>query len=188
MLPLYGSVLANLGAWLLGLSRCTRSPYQRLRPHAHAPTLKPVTDRPSLSRARRPISNRESIDVDQDWAGFSASLFKPSEDEFASFSPCHWGTPGKLSECVFPVEQYWYKPLSARDARQSVMAVLLVNNGDTARNLSFAFNEVPGRQAQAATAFTLFDVWAQQTLVGFVALRLRTAPCSSSRSATLNAQ
>ena len=65
----------------------------------------------------------------------------------------------------FPAEQYWYKPLSGRDARQSIMAVLLMNNGPAARNLSFSFNEVPGLKAQAATALTIFDVWSHKTLV-----------------------
>ena len=65
----------------------------------------------------------------------------------------------------FPTEQYWYKPLSGRDARQSVMAILLMNNGPTARNLSFSFNEVPGLKVQAATALTIFDIWSQKILV-----------------------
>ena len=55
--------------------------------------------------------------------------------------------------------------MSGRDTRQSVAAVLLINNDAAPRNLSFAFNEVPGLQAEASTAFSLFDVWAQQTLV-----------------------
>lgn len=44
------------------------------------------------------------------------------------FSPCHWGKEAPADECMFPTEQYWYKPLSGRDARQSTMAVLLMNN------------------------------------------------------------
>merc|ERR1712039_571904 len=74
------------------------------------------------------------------------------------------GNPGAPSQCVFPSEQYWYKPLSGHDARQSVMAVLLMNNAEVPRNLSFAFSEVPGLEAEASTAFSLFDVWAQETI------------------------
>ena len=38
----------------------------------------------------------------------------------------------------------WYKPLSGRDKRGSVMAVLLMNNKYEAADLSFKFSEVPG--------------------------------------------
>ena len=123
--------------------------------------------RPNVDASWPLITNREALDVNQDWSGFSGSLFKQSEgaSDMVEFSPCHWGAAGKPSECVFPAEQYWYKPLSGRDARQSVAAVLLMNNSPAPRNMSFAFNEVPGLQSMASTAFSLFDIWAQQPLV-----------------------
>ena len=47
----------------------------------------------------------------------------------------------------------------------ATLAVLLMNNSPAPRNMSFAFNEVPGLQSMASTAFSLFDIWAQQPLV-----------------------
>jgi hypothetical protein len=123
-----------------------------------------MTDKAAVDAAWPLISNKEALDVNDDWAGFSGSLFKEST-ELASFSTCHWGPDAPASECMFPAEQYWYKPLSGRDARQSVMAVLLMNNGPTPRNLSFTFNEVPGLRSQAGTAFSIFDVWEQKSIV-----------------------
>lgn len=59
-----------------------------------------------------------------------------------------------------------YKPLSGRDVRRSVAAVLLVNNSPEPRNLSFAFNEVPHLAAEAASAFALYDVWERTEVAG----------------------
>jgi hypothetical protein len=50
------------------------------------------------------ISNREAIDIDQDYAGFSGSLFAQSAD-FVSFSPCHWGKAPPADQCQFPSTQ-----------------------------------------------------------------------------------
>ena len=122
-----------------------------------------LTDKDVLDDNWALITNREALDVNQDWAGFSGSLFKESSD-LVSFSPCHWGNPTKPDQCMFPAEQFWYKPLSGRDARQSVMAVLLMNNDAVPRNLSFAFNEIPGLKSKASTAFSLFDVWSQEVV------------------------
>ena len=101
---------------------------------------------------------REAIDVNQDYAGFSGSLFAESSD-LVSLKPCG-GNP--TSGCEFPATQSWYKPLSGRDVRRSVMAVLLVNNAPSARNLSFAFNQVPGLKTQDSC--DLYDVWAEEVL------------------------
>jgi hypothetical protein len=42
------------------------------------------------------------------------------------------------------------------------MAVLLMNNGPSPRNLSFAFNQVPGLKTQESC--DLFDVWSNTVL------------------------
>ena len=44
----------------------------------------------------------------------------------------------------------WYKPLSGRDSRGSVMAVLLMNNLDGASDLSFRLSDVPGLKERGA--------------------------------------
>ena len=121
-----------------------------------------LTDKAAVDESWPIIANKEALDVNQDWAGFSGSLFKQSQ-ELIGLTPCR-GTSAP-SECMFPTEQYWYKPLSGHDARQSVVAVLLMNNDASPRNLSFAFNEVPSLKAQASTSFSLFDIWAEKTIV-----------------------
>ena len=40
------------------------------------------------------------------------------------------------------------------------MAVLLVNNGDKPRDLSFVFEQVPGLVGTASSGYCIYDVWA----------------------------
>ena len=126
-------------------------------------TAAAISDQTDLLRA-----DRHAIDVNQDYAGFSGSLFA-SSSELTTISPCTGGPPGgdpNATSCVFPVTQSWYKPLSGRDAHHSVMAVLLVNNGHEPRDLSFTFAEVPGLLERAGSTHCLFDVWAGVMLDG----------------------
>ena len=58
-----------------------------------------LTNKVALDDAWPLISNRDALDINDDWAGFSGSLFKES-DELVGFSPCHWGTPNAESECM----------------------------------------------------------------------------------------
>lgn len=41
-----------------------------------------------------------------------------------------------------------------------------MNNGDTPRNLSFAFASVPGLPSPAASSYCLWDVWAGVAVAG----------------------
>ena len=112
------------------------------------------------------VTNKDAIDVNQDWAGFSGSLFASSA-EVSSFTDCTGpGMGSKAETCVFPTTQSWYKPLSGRDHRHSTMAVLLVNNGDAARDLSFTFRQVPGLEDPASSSFCIYDVWAGAEIEG----------------------
>jgi hypothetical protein len=106
--------------------------------------------------------------INQDWNGFSGSVFA-SSSELTEISPCGFGghnADPNTTSCVFPAWQSWYKPLSGRDTRHSLMAVLLVNNGDTPQDLSFTFAEVPGLAGSSSSTFCLYDVWAGADLDG----------------------
>ena len=73
-------------------------------------------------------TDRHAIDVNQDYAGFSGSLFA-SSSELTTISPCTGGPPGgdpNATSCVFPVTQSWYKPLSGRDLRASAFAPIVL--------------------------------------------------------------
>ena len=83
------------------------------------------------------ITNREAIAIDQDYAGFSGTRFYESQT-LVAMAPCGWWLPN----CAWPSAQYWHKPLSNGDT-----AVLLVNNADTAQDLSLQFGDVPGLSA-----------------------------------------
>ena len=103
------------------------------------------------------ITNTDAIEVNQDYAGFSGSIFYNST-ETQQFKPCSWWA---RADCGFPVAMSWYKPLSGRDARKSTMAVLLMNNGAEARDLSFKLSDIPGMKAVGCTAYS---VWEGKTL------------------------
>ena len=124
------------------------------------------------------ISNQDAIDINQDYAGFSGSLFKAAET-LTDFSPCGWLERG--GHCKFPTTQFWYKPLSGRDRFGSTMAVLLMNNGNEPADLTFAFTDVPGLVVQSKC--DVFDVW-KQKMVGSVVGGF-TAPQVGSRDSVL---
>jgi hypothetical protein len=83
------------------------------------------SDTQNLKKHWETITNLDAIEVNQDYAGFSGSMFYNST-ETEQFKPCSWWA---RDDCKFPVAMSWYKPLSGRDARKSTMAVLLMNNG-----------------------------------------------------------
>jgi hypothetical protein len=90
------------------------------------------------------VTNADAIDVNQDWNGFSGSLFASSED-LITISPCTGRgahSDPNSTECVFPATQSWYKPLSGRDNHHSVMAVLV--GGILFASLVFADAAVTG--------------------------------------------
>ena len=92
------------------------------------------------------VSNREAIAVNQQYAGFSGTIFY-SSPEATAFAPCGWW----LANCSFPSVQFLYKPLPAGDT-----AVLLVNSGDAAADLALTFASVPGLSGTAT--YSLRDV------------------------------
>ena len=61
---------------------------------------------------------------------------------------------------------WWVPPgdVGQKTVYYVVMAVLLMNNAEAPRNLSFAFNQVPGLKSEASTSFALFDIWAQKQI------------------------
>ena len=99
------------------------------------------------------ITNTDAIEVNQDYAGFSGSIFYNSTEK-EQFKPCSWFNE---AGCSFPAQMSWYKPLSGRDARKSSMAVLLMNNGAKATDLSFKWGDVPG--LKASRGCTVWSIW-----------------------------
>ena len=77
------------------------------------------SDTQNLKKHWETITNLDAIEVNQDYAGFSGSMFYNST-ETEQFKPCSWWA---RDDCKFPVAMSWYKPLSGRDARKSTMAV-----------------------------------------------------------------
>ena len=101
------------------------------------------------------VSNKEAIAVNQEYAGFSGTIFYSSTEQ-TQFAPCGWW----LANCSFPSVQYLYKPLPAGDT-----AVLLINSGDSTVNLTLNFTSVPG--LSATTTYSLRDITNQVNLGSF---------------------
>ena len=117
------------------------------------------------------ITNREVIQINQDYHGFAGSRFYQSEDDLVEFEACGWGAsfPGRTNaSCAWPRFMTLYKPLSGTDARGSIMAVLLMNNGEeAAASLGFAWTDVPGLSKVPGIekgGCVVFDVWRQESL------------------------
>jgi hypothetical protein len=104
------------------------------------------------------VTNMDAIAVNQDYAGFSGSIFYESTEK-EQFQPCSWGA---RADCGFSVAMSWHKPLSGSDLRKSTMAVLLMNNGGKAKDLSFKLSDVPGLKAQSCC--TAWSVWEGRSL------------------------
>ena len=99
------------------------------------------------------VTNRDALAVNAAWAGASGSLFAAAE-EVTIYTPCGFK---RGSSCQWPSWWSWAKPLPATDARGSVMAVLLMNNGDAPATLRFEFREVFG--GRNVSACDVYDVW-----------------------------
>ena len=110
------------------------------------------------------ITNRDAIEVNQDYAGFSGSRFAQSEEN-STFTPCDWGLQpnSNNASCVLASSWSWYKPLSGRDVRGSTMAVLLMNNGGSPRALSFQFGQVRGMET-ITKGCQLYNVWSRERI------------------------
>jgi hypothetical protein len=72
-------------------------------------------------------TNTDAIEVNQDYAGHSGTLFAASPVN-TTMHACDWKAG---VDCQWPSWMAWYKPLSRRDSRRSEMAVLLVRMHST---------------------------------------------------------
>jgi len=95
------------------------------------------------------ISNTEAIAVNQNWFGFSGSVFQ---------QPSEMITLGEGYEAV-PIWQYWYKPMNS-----TATAVLLMNHDSVTHQLSLNFSTIP---AAPCTTCNVRDIWQQQNLGSF---------------------
>ena len=115
------------------------------------------------------ISNRDAIEVNQDYAGFSGSRFNQT-DQLVQFEACGWTAsyPGRTnSSCAWPSSMSLYKPLSSRDGRGSMMALLLMNNADAPAHLHVEWEAVPGLASVAGireAGCAVYDVWRRTSL------------------------
>ena len=117
-----------------------------------------LTDSAQLALHWPTISNRDAIAVNQDYAGFSGSLFARSS-ELTTFPACDWTV---TVTCAWPSRMHWYKPLSGRDARGSTVALLLMNNADDVSPLSVEWAAVPGLGSPESCA--VYDVWERRSV------------------------
>jgi alpha-galactosidase len=118
-----------------------------------------VTDEPTIDAVWDIVSNTEAIAVNQEYAGFSGSIFL-SANQYVSFSPCSW----IQSDCTFPAWQYLYKPLHGSTA------VLLMNNAAYTTDLTVTFASIPGFSAGSGSSggsYTIRDLWAHDDLGSF---------------------
>lgn len=113
-----------------------------------------LTDGPTVDGVWDIITNREAVAVNQDYAGFSGTMFWQNETQ-VPFSPCGWWE----ANCTYPAQQFWYKPLS-----DGSTAVLLMNNAPAPADLTLSFSAVPG--LSASTTYKLRDIWAKADVPG----------------------
>jgi alpha-galactosidase len=109
-----------------------------------------LSDTPTLRSVWDIITNTEAIAVNQQYAGFSGTIFFSSAATTA-FAPCGWWLPN----CTFPSQQYLYKPLPGGD-----IAVLLMNNAVAAADLVLPLHTIPGWSGGGAA---VRDIWAHAT-------------------------
>jgi alpha-galactosidase len=92
------------------------------------------------------ISNKEVLAVNQQWAGFSGTVFLAATETLFL---------GPKAGAV-PAWQFWYKPMP-----NNKIAVLLMNHASTQATLTLPFNSVPGMPA-GTTNVALRDIWQQK--------------------------
>jgi hypothetical protein len=115
------------------------------------------------------ISNKEAIAVNQAYAGHSGSAFKQSEDvvtlDEVDYAAVHKGMSvedvAAVGPATAPSFQYYYKPMEADGAKT---AVLLMNNGAAAADLTLAFADIPG---VTCSKCHVRDIWARKDLGDF---------------------
>lgn len=118
-----------------------------------------LSDSTMMAKHWATITNQRIIEVNQDYAGFSGTVFDASLQQ-ETFTPCDWNwKPDAVNaSCTWPSWWSWYKPLSGRDERGSTMAVLLINNGADHRQLGFKYANVPGL-GMVNSGCRVFDVY-----------------------------
>jgi len=112
------------------------------------------------------ISNKEVIAVSQSYAGFSGGPFKSSSETVVLDNVNHAAKDKTMTEDEFlaagpttaPSFQYFYKPMEADGAK---IAVLLMNHGDSATDLTFNFADVPGLKCSSCH---VRDIWNRKDL------------------------
>lgn len=105
------------------------------------------------------ITNTDAIEVNQDWAGSSGTQFSQSAEN-TTLHGCDWKAG---VSCEWPRWTAWHKPLSRRDPRGSVAAVLLLNNDHASATLSLELAAVPGL-GRGITSCAAYDVWNRKSL------------------------
>ena len=112
------------------------------------------------------VSNREAIAVNQAWAGHSGSPFK-SSDKSVQLDATDWAALEKgaplesVGAATASSWKYYYKPMLTGGAKT---AVLLMNNDDSAQDLTLSFADIPG---VTCTKCAVRDIWAKKDLGTF---------------------
>jgi len=110
------------------------------------------------------ITNREVLEVSQSYAGFSGGPFKSSSTMVTLDSVNHAAVQKGMTESeralVGPTDapsfQYFYKPMPGGKT-----AVLLMNHGDTAVDLTLDFSDIPGVKCSTCH---VRDIWNRKDL------------------------
>jgi len=117
------------------------------------------------------ITNTDAIEINQDYAGHSGAQFAASETN-VTLHGCDWKAG---VSCEWPSWIALSKPLSRRDARKSVAAVLVINNDaeKSVSGLGFLWADVPGlvkggadgdSTTAAVSSCVVYDVWGRKDL------------------------
>ena len=141
-----------------------------------------LRDGEMLDRHWQTITNTDAIAINHDYAGHSGSLMAHSEEQ-TTLPACDWKAG---VSCEWPLWMAWHKPLSGRDARGSIAAILLMNNGDeSVDSVCVPWIAVPGLP-DGTTSCQLYDVWERKVLGRSASsANLCSAPLASRESAFL---
>lgn len=112
------------------------------------------------------IANKEVLAVSQSYAGFSGGPFKTSSAfvklESLNYAAMEKGMTEEERMATGPIWvpefQYLYKPMEAGGAKT---AILLMNQGSSAVDLTLNFADVPGL---TASAYKVRDIWNHKDL------------------------
>jgi alpha-galactosidase len=112
------------------------------------------------------LSNKEVLEVSQTYAGFSGGPFKSSSSKVLldriQLAAVEKGMTDEEIAATGPMYapsfQYLYKPLAANGAKT---AVLMMNNGDAAADLTLDFKDIPG---VTCTSCNVRDIWNHKDL------------------------